>query len=64
VRLRAADTVVVLDFLLWRCAWRALRRSRENRGVRVLLVTYWRRSLPAIMVAIAEYARHARLHVL
>jgi hypothetical protein len=23
VRLNAADTVIVLDFALWRCAWRA-----------------------------------------
>jgi adenylate kinase family enzyme len=27
LRLRAADTVIVLDFPLWRCVWRALRRS-------------------------------------
>lgn len=27
---RTADTVIVLDFALWRCAWRAARRSREN----------------------------------
>jgi adenylate kinase family enzyme len=30
VRLHAADTVIVLNFALWRCAWRAARRSREN----------------------------------
>src|SRR5262245_53920935 len=30
VRLRAADTVIVLDFSLLRCAWRAMRRSRER----------------------------------
>jgi adenylate kinase family enzyme len=30
VRLHAADTVIVLNFALWRCAWRAVRRSREN----------------------------------
>ena len=30
VRLNSADTVVVLDFALWRCAWRAARRSREQ----------------------------------
>src|ERR1700749_1478928 len=30
LRLRAADTIVVLDFPLWRCVWRALRRSRET----------------------------------
>jgi len=30
VRLRAADTVIFLDFSLVRCAWRAIRRSRER----------------------------------
>ena len=35
VRLQAADTVIVLDFALWRCAWRAARRSREN-------LVFWR----------------------
>jgi adenylate kinase family enzyme len=64
VRLRAADTVVVLDFPLWRCAWRALRRSRENLDFWRWLVLYRRRSLPAVMAAIAANAGHARLHVL
>jgi adenylate kinase family enzyme len=31
VRLSAADTIVLLDFPLWRCALRTLRRSRETR---------------------------------
>lgn len=64
VRLRAADTVVVLDFPLWRCAWRAVRRSRENRAFWHWLVTYRRRGLPTIVAAVAEHAGHARLHVL
>jgi hypothetical protein len=46
VRLRAADIVVVLDFSLWRCAWRALRHSCENRAFGHWLVTYRRRILP------------------
>ena len=29
-RLRAADTIILLDFWFVRCAWRALRRSRER----------------------------------
>ena len=64
VRLRAADTVVVLDFPLWRCAWRALRRSRENLDFWRWLLGYRRRSLPVVMAAIAEHAEHAELHVL
>lgn len=34
-RLRLADTVIVLDFSLLRCAWRSIRRSREH-------LDYWR----------------------
>jgi len=30
VRLQAADTIVFLDFSPARCAWRAVRRSRER----------------------------------
>lgn len=30
VRLRAADTIIFLDCAFTRCAWRALRRSRER----------------------------------
>lgn len=64
LRLLAADTVVVLDFPLWRCAWRALRRSRENLDFWRWLLGYRRRSLPVVMAAIAEHAGHAELHVL
>lgn len=34
-RLRRADTVVVLDFPLWLCVWRSLRRGPER-------IDYWR----------------------
>lgn len=64
VRLRAADTVLVLDFPLWRCAWRALRRSRENLDFWRWVLAYRRRSLPTIMAAIASDAAHADLHLL
>jgi adenylate kinase family enzyme len=64
VRLRAADTVIVLDFPLWRCAWRALRRSRENLAFWRWLVTYRREALPVVMAAVAAHAGHAELHVL
>ena len=64
VRLRAADTVLLLDFPLWRCAWRALRRSRENVDFWQWLVTYRRRALPAVLAAIGEHGAHADLRVL
>jgi adenylate kinase family enzyme len=64
VRLRAADTVVFLDFSLARCAWRAGRRSRENADFWRWLLTYRRRSRPALLAAIAEHAPTARVCVL
>ena len=64
VRLRAADTVVVLAFPLWRCTWRALRRSRENRAFWHWLLTYRRRGLPTVLAAVAEHAGGAAVHVL
>jgi adenylate kinase family enzyme len=30
VRIRAADTILFLDFSLLRCAWRAIRRTHER----------------------------------
>jgi adenylate kinase family enzyme len=64
LRLRAADTVVVLDFPLWRCVWRALRRSRETREFWVWVYRYRRDSLPVITKAIALHASHADVHIL
>src|SRR3954453_18041510 len=37
-RLRRADTVLVLDFSLARCAWQAVRRSRERLDFWIWLV--------------------------
>ena len=64
LRLRAADTIVVLDFPLWRCVWRALRRSRENREFWMWVLRYRRDSLPAINKSIATHAPHATVHML
>ncbi|MGX7673489.1 hypothetical protein [Plantactinospora sp. DSM 117369] len=64
VRLRAADTVIVLDFPLWRCAWRAARRSRENLAFWRWLFAYRRRSLPLVMNEIRSNANRAELRVL
>jgi adenylate kinase family enzyme len=62
VRLRAADTIIFLDFSLVRCAWRALRRSRE--GVDFWLLRYRSQSRPILREAIAKHAAQADLHVL
>jgi hypothetical protein len=64
VRLCAADTVIFLDFWLVRCAWRALRRSRERADFWLWLLRYRRQSRPFLMYAIADHAANATLHVL
>ena len=64
VRLHAADTIIFLDFSLLRCAWRAIRRSRERADFWLWLLRYRRQSRPFLMEAIANYAAHATLHVL
>jgi adenylate kinase family enzyme len=59
VRLQAADTIILLDFGLAPCAWRALRRGRERSDFWKWLVSYRRRGLPALMHAISRFAPHA-----
>jgi hypothetical protein len=49
VRLRAADTVIFLDFSLVRCAWRALRRSRECADFWLWLLQYRNQSRLILM---------------
>jgi adenylate kinase family enzyme len=64
IRLRAADTIVVLDFPLWRCLWQALRRSPETREFWIWVYRYRRDSLPAVTIAIATHAPQANVHIL
>jgi adenylate kinase family enzyme len=64
VRFRAADTIILLDFSLVRCAWRALRRSRERADFWFWLLRYRRQSRPILIEAINKYATQADLHVL
>jgi len=64
VRLQAADTVVFLDFSPLRCAWRAIRRSRERADFWRWLFSYRRRSRPLLRQAIAAHAGDAGIHVL
>jgi hypothetical protein len=63
VRLQAADTIVFLDFSSARCAWRAVRRSRERADFWWWLLTYRRRSRPLLLRAIAAHAGDAEIHV-
>ncbi len=64
VRLQAADAIVFLDFPRWRCAWRAIRRSRERADFWRWLWNYRRQSRPLIRQAIAAHAGRAEIHVL
>lgn len=63
-RLRAADTIIVLNFSLPRCIWRTLRRGREGAAYWRWVWTYRRWSMPVIMSAIHRDAPQARLYVL
>jgi adenylate kinase family enzyme len=62
-RLRAADTVLVLDYSLMRCLWRSIRRSSESAGYWCWTIGYRQRSLPSVMADITKHAGGARLHV-
>ena len=64
VRLRAADTVILLDFSLIRCAYRAIRRSRERADFWRWLLEYRRKSRPVLIQSIAEHAPTASVWVL
>jgi adenylate kinase family enzyme len=64
VRLARADTVLILDFSLLRCAWRAVRRSRERADFWYWLITWRHRSKPALQHAIITHAPRATVHIL
>ena len=59
VRLRRADTVILLDFSLLRCAWHAITRSRERADFWRWLLAYRRKYLPLLLQAIAQHASTA-----
>jgi adenylate kinase family enzyme len=63
-RLRVADTILFLDFSLFRCAWRASRRSRERSDFWYWMLKWRRRSRPVLLRAISLYAPMAHLHIL
>jgi adenylate kinase family enzyme len=64
VRLRAADTVILLDFGLVRCTWRALRRARERAAFWLWVLTYRRDSVPHLRAMIARHSPNATVHIL
>ena len=64
VRLRAADTIIFLDFSLFRCVWRALWRSRERVDFWLWLLKYRFQSRPFLMRTISNYRTTATIHLL
>jgi adenylate kinase family enzyme len=64
VRLRAADTIIFLDFSLIRCAWRAVRRSPERLDFWLWLLRYRHQSRPLLMKAISNHTATASIHLL
>lgn len=63
-RLRAADTVILLDFSPFLCIQRALRRSRERFDFWLWLLRYRRVYRPLLTKAITTHAKHAEVHIL
>jgi hypothetical protein len=63
-RLARADLVLILDLPAVRCAWRALRRSRERADFWWWLLTWRYRSRPAVLRAVGACAPQATVHVL
>jgi adenylate kinase family enzyme len=63
VRLRAADTIIFLDFSLVRCAWRAIRRARERGDFWRWLLAYRYQSRPILRAAIGAHAPNTVLHL-
>jgi hypothetical protein len=63
-RLARADTVLIFDFSLVRCAWRAWRRSRERHDFWWWLLTWRYHSRGAVLHAVANFASCADVHIL
>jgi adenylate kinase family enzyme len=61
VRLKAADTVILLDFSILACAWRAFRRAKERIDFWVWLFTWKWKELPKLERAIATHGSRAKL---
>jgi adenylate kinase family enzyme len=63
VRLRAADTIIFLDFSLVRCAWRAINRSRERADFWLWVLAFRFKSRPFLLHAIAKHAANVDLQI-
>jgi adenylate kinase family enzyme len=63
-RLRIADTIFLLDFPLWRCAWRSLLRGRERVDYWKWVLLYRLRDVPRIRQQVASEAPNVDLHIL
>jgi hypothetical protein len=63
-RLARADTVLIFDFSLACCAWRAWRRSRDRHDFWWWLLTWRYRSRSAVLDAVATFASGADVHIL
>jgi hypothetical protein len=63
IRLRAADTILFLDFSFVPCGWRALPRSRERADFWRWLIAYRWQCRPILMNAIANHAAKKDLYV-
>lgn len=57
-RLPAADTVVLLDYGLCRCVWRAIRRGRERSDFWLWMITYRGRWRPVLLTAVDSAGSH------
>ena len=64
VRLRAADTIILLDFSLFRCALRVFRRAPECADFWRWVLLYRRESVPRLTDAISRNAPNATVHIL
>ena len=63
-RLRAADTIILLDFSFVRCAWQAFRRGPERADFWQWIWAYRQRYLPMVKQTIAHHAPYAQLFIL
>ena len=63
-RLARADTVLIFDFSLARCAWRAARRSRERADFWRWLLTWRYCNRDTVLHAVATFAAGADVHIL